>query len=102
MSNDKTVTVTIDANAPRTLSGETKRRYDNTREEDIDYSEISDLGDVDWNTLKIEHPGRKPKVSMRLESDVIDYFKAKDPKGYTARMAAVLKAYVKAHQPEGN
>jgi uncharacterized protein (DUF4415 family) len=37
---------------------------------------------------------------MRLEEDVIGFFKDADPKGYTGRMAAVLTAYARAHQPK--
>jgi len=44
--------------------------------------------------LKVETPRAKPTVTMRLDAEVIEHFKAEDPRGYTARMAAVLRAYV--------
>jgi len=31
---------------------------------------------------------------MRLDADTVDWFKGDDPEGYTARMAAVLRAFV--------
>jgi uncharacterized protein (DUF4415 family) len=43
-------------------------------------------------------PRAKPTVAMRREEDVIGFFKDEDPKGYTARMAAVLTADARAHQ----
>jgi uncharacterized protein (DUF4415 family) len=35
---------------------------------------------------------------MRLDEDVVHYFKAEDPKGYTSRMAAVLTAFARPKQ----
>jgi uncharacterized protein (DUF4415 family) len=90
------VRYTIDpANPPKT-SQESLDRYDAIRDEDIDYSDIPDMGDVDWSLIAVEHPVIKPTVTMRLDPAVIRYFKSEDPKGYTGRMAAVLAAYVKA------
>lgn len=91
-----TVRYTIKANEVPKLSQESKDRYDAIREEDIDYSDIPDMGDVDWSLIAVEHPVIKPTVTMRLDPAVIRYFKRQDPKGYTGRMAAVLAAYVKA------
>lgn len=45
-------------------------------------------------------PRTKPNVSLRLPEDVVEFFKAQNTKGYTARMAEVLAAYVQAHQPK--
>jgi uncharacterized protein (DUF4415 family) len=78
------------------LSQESKDRYDAIRDEDIDYSDIPDLGDVDWSLIRVEPAAIKPTVTIRLDPAVIGYFKSTDPKGYTGRMAAVLAAYVKA------
>ena len=48
--------------------------------------------------MKISQPKTKPNVSLRLPEEVIAFFKAQNPKGYTGRMAAVLAAYVAARQ----
>ena len=95
-----TKTMTLDPKNPPRLSEETKRRYDTTPDEAIDYSETPDLGDMDWSKLEVEGPRVKPTVTMRLDEEVIAYFKEQNPKGYTARMAAVLSAYVRAQQPK--
>ena len=87
------------SNAPE-LGNEAKARYDAMPDEEIDYSETPDFGDVDWTALKVDTPRTKPTVTMRLEEDVIGFFKDEDPKGYTGRMAAVLTAYARAHQKD--
>ena len=69
-------------------------------DEDIDTSDVPELDEVFWAKAKISPPRTKPNVSLRLPQEVIDYFKAESPKGYTGRMAAVLSAYVQAHQPK--
>lgn len=65
---------------------------------EIDYSDIPELDENFWKDAKVMPPRTKPIVSLRLPQDVIDYFKAESPKGFTSHMAAVLSAYVQAHQ----
>lgn len=69
-------------------------------DEDIDTSDITELDAAFWANAKVNPPRIKPNVSLRLPPEVVDFFKAENPKGYTARMAAVLAAYVQAHQPK--
>ena len=93
-----TKTFILDQNNPPKLSAEAKARFDATEDHEIDYTDIPDMGDVDWLALDVSRPRAKPTVTMRLEDDVIGFFKSKDPKGYTGRMAAVLTAYARAQQ----
>ena len=65
---------------------------------EIDYSDIPELGEDFWRNAKVTPPRTKPNVSLRLPEEVIAFFKAGNPKGYTARMAAVLTAYAQAHR----
>ncbi|MDD5392541.1 MAG: BrnA antitoxin family protein [Thiothrix sp.] len=51
-----------------------------------------------WQNAQVVAPQVKPTISLRLPREVLEFFKAENPKGYTARMAAVLTAYVNAHQ----
>lgn len=67
---------------------------------EIDTSDVPELDANFWAKAKISPPKTKPNVSLRLSSDVINFFKAESPKGYTGRMAAVLAAYVEAQQPQ--
>lgn len=65
---------------------------------EIDYSDIPELDEAFWANAKLTPPRTKPNVSLRLPEDVVAFFKAENPKGYTGRMAAVLAAYVQAHR----
>jgi len=94
-----TIKHTLDPkNPPKTPKADLKR-FDAIRDEDIDYSDIPELDAEFWANAEIKTPAQKPVVTMRVDEETIDYFKGSDPKGYTARMAAVLKAYVRAHHP---
>lgn len=67
-------------------------------DEQIDYSDISELDDDFWSNAKIVLPETKKNVSLRVPDGVIDFFKQDNAKGYTSRMVAVLCAYADAHQ----
>lgn len=95
-----TVSHTLDPKNPSRMSREEKKQFDALRDEDIDYSDIPELDADFWANAEIEQPAQKPQVTMRVDAETLDYFKGENPKGYTARMASVLKAYVKAHQPK--
>jgi uncharacterized protein (DUF4415 family) len=70
------------------------------RDEEIDTSDIPVLDEAFWRNATVTPPRTKPNVSLRLPEEVVAFFKAENPKGYTGRMAAVLAAYVRAHQPK--
>lgn len=58
-----------------------------------------ELGEA-WFAKAIFVPApAKQLVSLRLDPDVLVWFK-KQGKGYQTRINAVLRAYVKAHEPE--
>lgn len=67
-------------------------------EAEIDTSDIPELDDAFWARAEVEAPKTKPNISLRVDQDVLDFFKAEHPKGYTGRMAAILAAYVHAQQ----
>jgi uncharacterized protein (DUF4415 family) len=52
----------------------------------------------DWTRAKLVLVEPKQSVPLRLDQEIIDYFKAQG-KGHISRMQAVLKAYVNAHRP---
>jgi uncharacterized protein (DUF4415 family) len=54
---------------------------------------------VDWDNATIELPQPKAVLNMRVDKDVLDYFR-KSGKGYQSRINAVLRSYVerKEHQ----
>jgi uncharacterized protein (DUF4415 family) len=55
---------------------------------------------VDWNNVTTEMPKPKVDVHMRVDGDVLDYFR-KTGKGYQTRINAVLRSYV-AHMRAGS
>jgi uncharacterized protein (DUF4415 family) len=52
----------------------------------------------DWIRARLVLVEPKQSVHLRLEQEIIDYFKAQG-KGHISRMQAVLKAYANAHRP---
>jgi uncharacterized protein (DUF4415 family) len=59
----------------------------------IDYSDIAKLGPDFWNNAKVVFPGSKTAVTIRIDGDVLDWFKNAG-KGYQSRMNAVLRSYM--------
>lgn len=53
----------------------------------------------DWTKAKLIFPQAKQSVHLRLEQDIIKFFKSHG-KGHISRMQAVLKAYVDAHRTQ--
>jgi len=53
--------------------------------------------DFDWSEAVLVIPPRKRAISIRLDEDVLDYFK-KEGAGYQRRMNAVLRSYM--HQKQ--
>lgn len=72
-------------------------RLDAMTDADIDYSDIPDHGDdPEFWAKAVRMPRNKQGVFIRLDADVLDWFKAQGP-GYQTRINAVLRAYVE-HQ----
>ena len=65
----------------------------------IDYSEIAELDESFWKKAKLIEPETKQAVSLRLDSDILKWFK-KQGKGYQSLINAVLKTYVHAKDNE--
>jgi uncharacterized protein (DUF4415 family) len=57
--------------------------------------------DKEWfRKAKVVLPERKVPISLRMDRDVVEWFKASGRR-YQSRMNAVLKAYVQAHRKAG-
>lgn len=54
---------------------------------------------ADWTQAKLVLPQPKQSVHLRLDQEIIAFFKA-EGKGHITRMQAVLKAYVDAHRQQ--
>jgi uncharacterized protein (DUF4415 family) len=62
-----------------------------------DAPEAESLGAAFWSSARVVMPQGKTSVHLRLDNDVVEWFKA-NGKGHLTRMNAVLRAYVEAHK----
>jgi uncharacterized protein (DUF4415 family) len=51
----------------------------------------------DWGSLKVAWPQPKQAISLRIDQDILAWFRGRGP-GYQTRMNAVLRAFVDAQQ----
>ena len=56
-----------------------------------------DEGEFDWSRSEVTMPRPKQSISVRLDADVLDFFRAEGP-GYHTRINAVLRSYMTAHK----
>jgi uncharacterized protein (DUF4415 family) len=52
---------------------------------------------ADWTNLKVTWPQPKQAISLRIDQDILAWFRDRGP-GYQTRMNAVLRAFVDAQQ----
>ena len=71
-----------------------KRGQDPTRP---DAPEAEPLGKNFWKSARVVMPSGKTSVHLRLDSDVVEWFRARG-KGHLTRMNAVLRTYVEAQK----
>ncbi len=57
---------------------------------DPDWAEFKD---IDWSDAVLVMPAKKKAISIRVDEDVLDFFK-KDGDGYQRRINAVLRSYM--------
>lgn len=69
------------------------------RDDQIDASDIPELDDAFWAKAKLHAPRTKQAVTIRYDSDILEWFKAQG-KGYQTRMNSVLRAYVEAQRTD--
>jgi uncharacterized protein (DUF4415 family) len=55
--------------------------------------EWADFKDIDWSEAVLVIPPKKKAISIRIDQDVLDFFKTQGS-GYQRRMNAVLRSYV--------
>ena len=66
------------------------------KERDIDLSDTTELDD-DFIAGATLWPGKKKQITLRLDPDVVDFFKTKG-RGYQSSINAALRRYMEAHQ----
>ncbi len=82
-----------------TLKSLDKKRTITTSEFERLFDEGSDEIDdfVDWSSGEVLTPPSKTPITLRLDSDVLTWFKSFGP-GYQTRINAVLRRYKRARQ----
>lgn len=78
------------------------KRLERQTDEDIKRAVASDsdaapLLDEEWFAKAEVVPPNKERITIRVDADVLDFFKASGPR-YQSRMNAVLRAYMEARQ----
>lgn len=81
------------------------KRVDAMDDEDIEFDEDSPrTTPEDWARAivhtGVELPRKKTQIALRLDNDVLEWFKAQGP-GYQTRINAILKAYKEAREESG-
>ena len=72
-------------------------RVDAMKDEEIDPSDIPPLDEVFFAEATLRMPQAKPSITIRLDPDVLDWFKSQG-QDYQTRINAVLRRYVEAHK----
>ncbi|QCI97360.1 BrnA antitoxin family protein [Agrobacterium larrymoorei] len=101
MSEKNIVSYSLDDIRKKIADGEDKTdwaRVDAMTDEDIerqmrDDPDWAEWIDVDWSKAVVVMPVTKKSISIRLDEEVIDFFKSTG-KGYQTRMNAILRHYV--------
>ena len=63
--------------------------------------EAESLGEEFWKSARVVVPQGKTSVHLRLDSDIVEWFKAQG-KGHLTRMNAVLRSYVDAQDKKAD
>ena len=64
---------------------------------EINYSDIPEIGDSFFKNGKLKMPKTKPRISIRLDADVLKWFKSYGT-GYQTRINSVLRMYMEAYK----
>ena len=74
------------------------KRLESMTDADIDYSDNPPTDREFWADAQMVIPKKQP-VSIRLDQDVIGWFKAHG-KGYQSKINAVLRSYIEHHSTQ--
>jgi uncharacterized protein (DUF4415 family) len=94
--NERNITI-VSRDAPR--KGKTDwARFDALTDEEIEAAVTNDpdweeFKDIDWSDAVLVLPPKKKAISIRVDEDVLDFFK-REGEGYQRRMNAVLRSYM--------
>lgn len=70
------------------------KKVDSLKDDQIDYTDIPELDENFWKKAELIKPKNKVKLTIRLDEDIVQWFKSKG-KGYQTKINSILKSYVK-------
>jgi uncharacterized protein (DUF4415 family) len=99
MKNERIIRVTLDE-AMKTPGKTDWAKFDATTEEDIERQiaedpDLQGFEDIDWSKAVFVPAPTKQPISIRLDEDVLEFFKAQGS-GYQSRINKVLRHYMKS------
>ena len=104
--NGRTVTYTAEEISRMRARGEDRTDWaalDRMSEEELERRIAADpdagTGPSDWATVEVHPPRPKKHLTMRLDADMVDWFRAQGP-GYQSHINAVLRAYYEHRRRE--
>lgn len=81
-----------------TLSDERLAELNAMPDEDINTDDIPELSGDFWKNARVRYPAEgKERLTIRLDEDLVQWFKAQG-KGYQTKMNAVLRSFYEAHK----
>jgi uncharacterized protein (DUF4415 family) len=86
----------VNAKSTKRQSRTDWKRIDAMRDEDIDFSDSPELG-PDFFKNAIIWPGPKEQITLRLDPDILMFFR-KHGRGYQTTMNAVLRKYMEGRK----
>ncbi len=72
-------------------------KIDALKDSEIDFSDLPEQGKAFFKRATLRLPEPKTAVTIRLDRQVLNWFKTKGP-GYQTRINALLRAYMEAHK----
>jgi uncharacterized protein (DUF4415 family) len=66
-------------------------------DEEIDTSDIPPLDETFFTNAEVRMPQAKPSITIRLDPDILEWFKGQG-KGYQTRINAVLRKFVETQK----
>ena len=86
----------MSANNTKRRSRTNWKRVDALRDSEIDLTEAPELG-REFFSKAIRWPGKKRQITLRLDPDVLKFFR-KHGRGYQTTINAVLRRYMEARK----
>ena len=72
-------------------------RLDALTDEEIDYTDIPPLDELFFSRAQLRLPRKRETVTIQLDNDILDWFKAQDDE-WQRRIQAALRLYVETHK----